>query len=120
MSTPRFRRGDIVHCLHPHADSRHEGDASRRFALVVGDPIENINHDYILAQITSTEWRGRTDAWVADTDSEFNQLGLRNSSTVRCHKVFAAAPSTVRQRVGEAGPGIMRRVEVALRTALQL
>src|SRR5919108_2898915 len=105
MSVPRFRRGDIVHCLHPHADSKNEADASRRFALVVGDPVENINQDYILAQITSTEWRGRTDVWVLGSDPEFGQTGLRNASTIRCHKIFAAALSTVRQRVGEAGAG---------------
>ncbi len=120
MSAPRFKRGDIVHCIHPHADSKNEGDVSRRYALVVGDPVENINQDYILAQVTSTEWGGRTDVWVKEDDPEFSQSGLRNSSTIRCHKIFAAAPTTVQRKIGEAGPDIMRRVELALRNALQL
>jgi hypothetical protein len=120
MSAPRFQRGDIVHCLHPHADSRNEGDASRRYALVVGDPIENINQDYILAQITTREWAGRTDVTVRDEDPEYAMTGLRNASTIRCHKLFADAPSTVQRKIGEAGPVIMKRVDAALRIALQL
>lgn len=120
MSVPRFQRGDIVYCLHPHADSRSERDASRRFALVVGDPIENINQDYILAQITSKEWRGRTDVWIVIDDPEFAATGLTVSSTIRCHKLFAAAPSTVQRSVGRAGPGIQKKVDTALKVALQL
>lgn len=120
MSVPRFKRGDIVHCLHPHADSKTSADASRRFALVVGDPIENINKDYILAQITSTEWRGRTDVWIAADDSEFAATHLQVSSTIRCHKIFAAAPNTVQRRIGEAGPVTLQRVDAALKVALQL
>ena len=120
MSAPRFNRGDIVHCVHPHADSRSAGDASRRYALVVGDPIENINKDYILVQITSKEWRGRTDVWIASDDPEFGATGLQISSTIRCHKLFAAAPTTVQRRIGEAGPAILRRVDTALKIALQL
>jgi mRNA-degrading endonuclease toxin of MazEF toxin-antitoxin module len=120
MSAPRFKRGDIVHCLHPHADSRNEGDASRRYALVVGDPVENANQDYILAQITSKEWRGRTDVWITSEDSEFAATGLRVPSTIRCHKLFAAAPSTVQRAIGIAGPQVLRKVDAALKVALQL
>lgn len=120
MSVPRFQRGDVVHCLHPHADSRNEGDASRRFAMVVGDPIENINKDYTLVQITSKEWRGRTDVWIASDDAEFAATGLKTSSTIRCHKLFAAAPSTVQRSIGIAGPQLTRRVDAALKVALQL
>lgn len=119
MSAPRFQRGDVVHCLHPHADSRDEGDASRSYAIVVGDPIENINKDYILVQITSKEWRGRTDVWIASDDSQFAATGLKTSSTIRCHKLFAA-PSTVQRSIGVASPQLMRRVDAALKVALQL
>jgi mRNA-degrading endonuclease toxin of MazEF toxin-antitoxin module len=116
MSGKLFDRGDVVHCRMPHADA---GD-SRRYALIVGDPIENINKDYILLQITRTDHKGRTDYRLEQSNPEFGQTGLSESSTFRCHKIFVASSSMVQRRIGPVGKQTMLEVERRLKAALSL
>lgn len=120
MSAPSFERGDVVLVRHVPLDSRGSDDEKPRPALVIGDPIENQNQDYILLFITSRQWTGRTDVWLQETDAEFRQTGLKQSSTIRCHKIFVANASMVRRKIGIAGLAVLNRVEAALRRALGL
>ncbi len=47
--------------------------------------------EVVLVQITSTLFNGRTDYQLLDSDAEFAQSGLANSSCIRCHKLFVLA-----------------------------
>jgi mRNA-degrading endonuclease toxin of MazEF toxin-antitoxin module len=114
MAGKLFDRCDIVHCLSPHA----EGGDSRHFAVIVGDPVANTSGHYMLVQITSTAYNGRTDYRLLDSDPEFAQTGLDHSSTFRCHKVFVLADSRVRRKIGSAGPKTMLEIEARLKIAL--
>lgn len=116
MAGQLFDRGDIVHCLSPHA----EGGASRHYAVIVGDPIANTSGDYILVQITSTTYRGRTDYTIRDSDPEFGLTGLAHTSTIRCHKVFVLANSRVRRKIGVVGPNTMAAIENHIKAVLAL
>lgn len=115
MPPPKFARGDIVNVPMPHADG---SGASFRPALIVGDPIENQHGDYILVQITSREWNGRTDYRLQDTDPEYTGTGLDNASTFRCHKLFVVTEPKIRHRRGKVGPKTMREVEARMKVAL--
>jgi mRNA-degrading endonuclease toxin of MazEF toxin-antitoxin module len=117
MSAPKFQRGDVVWCLMPFAD---RSGTSRRRVLVVGDPLSNINRDYVVIQITSTQWHGPTDLIVVDSHPEFKATGLDPSSTFRCHKISPIGETCVQKRAGQVGPSIMREVEARLRIALSL
>lgn len=90
------------------------------YALIVGDPVANTAGDYILLQITSTKYSGRTDYTILDSDPEFAQTGLSHASTFRCHKVFVLASSRVQRRIGSVGPMTMAEIEKRLRIALSL
>ncbi len=116
MAGQLFDRGDIVHCLSPHVD----GGDSRHFAVIVGDPVANTSGDYILVQITSTAYNGRTDYRLLDSDPEFGRTGLAHSSTFRCHKIFVLANSRVRRRIGDVGPNTMAQIETRLKAALAM
>jgi len=117
MSGPKFQLGDIVNFLMPHTD----GTASTsRPGLVVGDPLDNQNRDYVVVQITTQTWSGKSDVWIEDGDAEFTATGLEKSSTIRCHKIFAVGETRVQRRRGCAGPKIMARVQPGLRHALRL
>ena len=116
MSGPKFQRGDIIHTRSPHSD----GGDSPHFALVVGDPLDNSQLEYVAIQITSTPIRGKSDFSLADSDPEFSQTGLDHTSTFRCHKLFPLAESRVRTKIGSAGPNTMKAIEQRLRTVLRL
>lgn len=116
MAGQLFDRGDVVHCLSPHA----EGGDSRHYAVIVGDPIANTSGDYLLVQITSTPFNGRTDYRLSDSDPEFGQTGLDHASTFRCHKIFVLANSRVRRSIGSVGPKTMAEVESRMRVAFGL
>ncbi|HUY35457.1 MAG TPA: type II toxin-antitoxin system PemK/MazF family toxin [Pirellulales bacterium] len=104
---PKFTRGDIVNVFSPHADDAGE---SRHPALIVGDPLENTNGDYILVQITSKPWHGRTDVALNVSDPEFSRTGLKVASSVRCHKLFPLVEDRVRRKIGSAGPNTMKQI----------
>lgn len=116
MSGKLFDRGDVIHCLSPHA----EGGASKHYAVIVGDPIANTSGDYLLVQITTTAYNGRTDYRLTDKDPEFAQTGLDHSSTFRCHKVFVLENSRVRRKIGTIGRQTMAQIESRLKVALAL
>jgi mRNA-degrading endonuclease toxin of MazEF toxin-antitoxin module len=116
MAGKLFDRGDIVHCLSPHAD----GGDSRHYAVIVGDPIANTSGDYLLVQITSTAFNGRTDYRLSDSTPEFGLTGLNHASTFRCHKVFVLANSRVRRKTGTVGSQTMAQIESRLKIALGL
>lgn len=117
MSGPKFQLGDIVNFLMPHTD----GTASTsRPGLIVGDPLDNQNRDYVIVQITTQAWGGKSDVRIDDGDAEFNATGLEKSSTIRCHKIFAVGEARVQRRHGSAGPRLMARVQAGLRHALRL
>jgi len=117
MSGPRFQRGDIVNVPTPHAD---RSASSRHPALIVGDPLANRHGDYVLVQITSQKYSGRSDFRVVESDADFPATGLDNASTIRCHKLFVYTETMVHQRRGEASPRIMKEVESRLRDLLSL
>src|SRR5262245_48249299 len=101
MSVPKYGRGAVLWCRIGEADTDR---TKRRPCLVVGDPIENLNRDYVVVEITSTLWRGPTDIVVESGDPGFAGLGLPNSSTIRCHKIFPVASSRILQSCGTATP----------------
>jgi mRNA-degrading endonuclease toxin of MazEF toxin-antitoxin module len=116
MSGKLFDRGDIVHSLSPHPDK----GASWHYAPIVGDPVANTSGDYLLVQITSTKYSGRTDYTLMDSDPEFAQTGLAHTSTFRCHKVFVLASSRVQRKIGSVGPKTLVEIESRLKTAFGL
>lgn len=116
MSGPKFQRGDIIHTRSPHAD----GGESRHWALIVGDPLCNKHGDYVVIQITSTPYYGASDYILKDTDPEFSQTGLQNSSTFRCHKLFPVSENQAQKKLGDVGPNTMATIENHLRRVLQL
>ncbi len=116
MAGKLFDRGDIVHCLSPHPD----GGDSRHYAVIVGDPIANTSGDYVLVQITSTAFNGRTDYRLFESDTEFGRTGLDHASTFRCHKIFVLANSRVHRSIGSVGPTTMAQIESCVKVALGL
>ena len=87
--------------LQPHTDGK---GSSTHPGLVVGDPLDNLNRDYIIAQITSSDWRGNTDVTIQFSDPEFEATGLTHNSTIRCHKIFPVAHTAVHHKFGVIGP----------------
>lgn len=117
MSVPKYGRGAVLWCRLPEADTDRQ---KHRPCLVVGDPIENFNRDYVVVEITTKLWHGPTDVIVESTDASFPGLGLRESSCIRCHKIFPVASSRIVSGCGTASPELMKRVDDALRRALSL
>ncbi len=117
MAGPKFQRGDILHTFSPHTEN---AGRSKHWAIVVGDPLDCSHGDYVLIQITSTLYSGRTDFRLLETHPEFAATGLDHASTFRCHKIFPISESMARTKLGEAGPSIMGEIELRLRSMLRL
>ncbi len=117
MTAPKFQRGDVVWCAMPSVGGTGE---TKRPALVIGDPIENVNHDYVLMQITSKPWKSRTDCILEESDPEFPQTGLTCTSTFRGHKVFVVTETAVQKRLGSVGQKTLASIEKAIKAALGL
>ncbi len=111
MAAPQLDRWDIVHTRSPHA----QAGSSPHWALIVGDPYCNSHGDYVVIQITSTAFHGPTDFILRDSDPEFAQTGLNNTSTFRCHKLFPVSASAVFQKKGAIGPQTMVQIESHLK-----
>ncbi|MFO0900834.1 MAG: type II toxin-antitoxin system PemK/MazF family toxin [Pirellulales bacterium] len=117
MSVPKYGRGAVLWRRLPEADTDRQ---KHRPCVVVGDPIENLNRDYVVVEITTKLWRGPTDVAVESTDPSFASLGLRETSCIRCHKIFPVASSRIVSSCGSAPPELMKQVDDALRRALSL
>ena len=103
MSAPKFDRGDVVYALCPQPDSN---ATTKCRCLIVGDPFANSHGDYILIQITSQPYFGKSDFTLAKADPEFPATGLTESSTFRCHKIFVLTEFMVQTKAGSVGPVI--------------
>lgn len=92
-----------------------------RPAVCLTDEIQPFGH-IVLAFITSlvASSPSDTDLVIESTDAEFQQTGLKVSSTIRLHRLITVSRSIIRRQLGELSTNQRREVDDRLRKLFKI
>ncbi len=93
-----------------------------RPALVISNEVYNTKQDdVVLILMTSNTSRLNPDDYVLkDSDPEFKNTGLRQTSAFRVGKIITLHKKLLNSKLGYVGPNTLKEIENRLRNLLQL
>jgi mRNA-degrading endonuclease toxin of MazEF toxin-antitoxin module len=116
-----YRRGDVVMVDHPFSDAR---GSKVRPMLIVQSDVRNqrLDHTVVAMLATNLSFVGidATQILVDITTPDGAGSGLSATSAIRCGNLFTLHEKFIRRRIGALSAVLMRRVDAALKTALEL
>jgi mRNA interferase MazF len=114
-----FSRGDVVLVDYPFSDRT--GSKVRPALVVQANSLNQRITDTILAAISRSTHRASTEQLFIDISTpEGSQTGLRQESMIQCENLLTYDQRLIITRIGSLSAPLMQRVNVCLKSALEL
>lgn len=116
-----LRRGDVV--LVPMTFVSTPGATVRPAVVIPSDRLEGAQHSVIIAIITSTNSRAKTQPshiFLDLSTQDGKKTGLLHDSTVKCEHLATIDSRDVQRVIGSLAPGLETYLNIALMAALGL
>jgi mRNA interferase MazF len=111
-------RGDILLLKFPFTNL--QSTKVRPVLVVSSDTFNTAGQDAIFAFITSRVYSGFFDLLVRSTDTSFQAMGLKVSSTIRVSKLMCLNQNLACRRLGHADAATMEKVNDCLKRLFEL